>query len=133
MGKLYAEAIEAVDPQPVLAVSATGANRIQTFVYGVIPQAMPLIASYTLLHFETNIRSATVLGLVSTGGVGFVISKYMALFRCQKLMGALIAIIVAVTVIDRLSDALEGSHLRRRRMRSRAALKWGPRYEEESI
>jgi phosphonate transport system permease protein len=106
MGKLYAEAIEAVDPQPVLAVSATGANRVQTFIYGVVPQAMPLVASYALLLFETNIRSATVLGIVGAGGVGFVLSKYMALFQYQKLLGALIAIILTVTIIDRLSDAL---------------------------
>ncbi|MFN0073528.1 MAG: phosphonate ABC transporter, permease protein PhnE [Chloroflexota bacterium] len=106
MGKLYAEAIESVNPQQVLAVSATGASRIQTFIYGVIPQALPLVASYALLLFETNIRSATVLGIVGAGGVGFVLAKYMALFQYQKLLGALIAIIVTVTIIDRVSDAL---------------------------
>lgn len=106
MGKLYAEAIESVDPRQVMAVSATGANRLQTFVYGVIPQALPLVASYALLLFETNIRSATVLGIVGAGGVGFVLAKYMALFQYQKLLGALIAIIFTVTIIDRVSDAV---------------------------
>jgi phosphonate transport system permease protein len=106
MAKLYAEAIEAIDPQQVLAVTATGATRFQTFVYAVIPQALPLIASYTLLYFETNVRSATILGIVGAGGVGFVLSKYMALFQYQRLMGALLLIIVAVTLIDRASDAL---------------------------
>jgi phosphonate transport system permease protein len=106
MGKLYAEAIEAIDPQQVQAVSATGANRLQTFVYGVVPQALPLVASYSLLLFETNVRHATILGIVGAGGVGFVLSKYMALFQYQYLMGALILIIVTVTVIDRISDAL---------------------------
>lgn len=106
MGKLYAEAIESVDPQQVLAVSATGASRVQTFMLGVIPQALPLVASYSLLLFESNIRSATVLGIVGAGGVGFVLAKYMALFQYQRLLGALIAIIIAVTIIDRLSDML---------------------------
>ena len=106
MGKLYAEAIESVDPQPVMAVAATGANRIQTFIYGVVPQALPLVASYAILLFESNIRSATVLGIVGAGGVGFILAKYMALFQYQKLLGALIAIIITVTVIDRLSDVL---------------------------
>lgn len=106
MGKLYAEAIEAIDPQQVLAVTATGASRIQTFVYGVIPQALPLVASYSLLLFETNVRSATILGIVGAGGVGFVLNKYMALFQYQKLMGALIIIIITVTLIDRASDTL---------------------------
>lgn len=106
MAKVYAEAIEAIDPQQTLAVTATGATRMQTFVYGVIPQALPLMASYTLLFFEQNVRSATILGIVGAGGVGFVLSKYMALFQYQRLMGALILIIVVVTVIDRASDAV---------------------------
>lgn len=106
MGKLYAEAIESIDPQQVQAISATGANRFQTFIYGVVPQALPLVAAYSLLLFETNVRSATILGIVGAGGVGFVLSKYMALFQYQELMGALALIIVAVTIIDRISDAV---------------------------
>jgi phosphonate transport system permease protein len=106
MAKVYAEAIEAIDPQQVLAIRATGADRAQTFVFGVVPQALPLMASYTLLFFEQNVRSATILGIVGAGGVGFVLSKYMALFQYQRLMGALILIVVAVTLIDRFSDAL---------------------------
>jgi phosphonate transport system permease protein len=106
LAKVYAEAIEAIDPQPVLAIRATGADRAQTFVFGVIPQALPLMASYTLLYFEQNVRSATILGIVGAGGVGFVLSRYMALFQYQRLMGALLLIVVAVTLIDRFSDAL---------------------------
>ena len=106
MGKLYAEAIEAIDSQQVQAVAATGANRLQVFAYGVAPQALPLVASYSLLLFESNVRHATILGIVGAGGVGFVLSKYMALFQYQYLMGALLLIIPTVTVIDRLSDAL---------------------------
>jgi phosphonate transport system permease protein len=106
MGKLYAEAIEAIDPQQVLAVKATGAGRIQSFLYGAVPQALPLVASYSLLLFENNVRSATILGLVGAGGVGFVLNKYLALFQYQKLMGALILIIIAVTLIDRISAHL---------------------------
>jgi phosphonate transport system permease protein len=103
MGKLYAEAI---DPQQVMAVSATGASRTQTFVYAVIPQALPLVASYSLLLFETNVRSAAVLGIVGAGGVGFVLAKYIALFQYQYLMGALMLIVIAVTCLDRASDAI---------------------------
>lgn len=106
MGKLYAEAIESIDPQQVQAVRATGAGRLQTFVFSVVPQALPLVAAYSLLLFETNVRSATILGIVGAGGVGLVLSKYMALFQYQKLMGALVLIIIAVTLIDRASDAL---------------------------
>jgi phosphonate transport system permease protein len=106
MGKLFAEAIEAIDPQQVLAVSATGASRPQVFVYGVVPQALPLIASYSLLVFESNIRSATILGIVGAGGVGFVLTKYMALFQYHYLMGAIVMLVIVVTCIDRMSDAI---------------------------
>jgi phosphonate transport system permease protein len=87
-------------------VSATGASRAQVFVYGVVPQALPLIASYSLLVFESNIRSATILGIVGAGGVGFVLSKYMALFQYQYLMGAIVILVVVVTGIDRISDSI---------------------------
>jgi phosphonate transport system permease protein len=106
MAKLYAEAIEAIDPQQVQAVSATGANRVQTFIYGVIPQAMPVVASYSLLLFECNVRSASILGIVGAGGIGLILNKYMALFKYQELMGALILLVVAVTVLDRISDVI---------------------------
>ncbi|MDQ3411694.1 MAG: phosphonate ABC transporter, permease protein PhnE, partial [Chloroflexota bacterium] len=66
----------------------------------------PLMASYSLLLFEGNVRSASILGIVGAGGVGFILSKYMALFKYQELLGALILIIIAVTIIDRLSDAI---------------------------
>lgn len=106
ISKLYAEAIEQIDPQQVLAVRATGANRLLTFLYAVIPQALPVMASYSLLLFEGNIRHASILGLVGAGGVGFVISKYIALFQYTRLMGAVVLMVITVTLIDRLSDNL---------------------------
>lgn len=105
-GKLYAEAIEAIDPQQVMAVRATGAGRLQVFAYGVVPQALPLVLSYTLLSFESNVRAATILGLVGAGGVGFLLTKYLNLFQFKELMGTVILLVVAVTVIDRFSDYL---------------------------
>jgi phosphonate transport system permease protein len=106
MSKVYAESIEAIDPQQVLAVRATGAGRLQTIIYAVAPQAMPMIASYSLLLFESNVRSATILGIVGAGGVGFELNKYMALFQYTHLTGALLIIILVVTVIDRVSDRI---------------------------
>jgi phosphonate transport system permease protein len=106
MGKLYAEAIEAIDPQQVLAISATGASRAQAFAFGVVPQALPVMASYSMLILEANVRTATILGIVGAGGVGFLLNKYMALFQYHYVMGAMIFLIVVVTAIDRLSDAV---------------------------
>jgi len=109
MAKVYAESIEAIDPQQVQAVRATGAGRVQTIVYAIVPQAMPMIASYSLLLFESNVRSATMLGIVGAGGIGFELQKFMSLFQYQALMGALIVIIIVVTVIDRASDRIRKS------------------------
>lgn len=104
MAKVFAEAIEAIDPEQVKAVRATGANGRQVISYAVLPQAMPLVLSYALLLFESNVRSATILGLVGAGGVGFTLSKYMSLFQYDKLLGALIFIVLMVTMVDRFSD-----------------------------
>lgn len=104
--KMYAEAIESIDPSQVQAVRATGASGLQTFSFAVIPQALPIIASYSLLMFEGNVRSASILGIVGAGGIGLILNKYMALFKYQELMGALLLIIVVVTVIDRISDGI---------------------------
>ena len=106
LSKIYAESIEAIDPQQVLAVRATGGSQLQVFLYSVIPQALPLMASYSLLFFEHNVRSATILGLVGAGGIGFTLQKYMSLFQYHYLMGALILIILMVTVVDRVSALL---------------------------
>jgi phosphonate transport system permease protein len=104
LGKLYAESIEAIDPQQVAAVRATGAPELHVFNYAVIPQAFPNMASYSLLLFESNVRAATILGIVGAGGVGFIIQKYLALFQYQEMIGATLVIIVVVTLIDRASD-----------------------------
>jgi phosphonate transport system permease protein len=109
MAKVYAESIEAIDPQQVLAVRATGASRSQTIVYAMAPQALPMIASYSLLLFESNVRSATMLGIVGAGGIGFELQRFMSLFQYQHLTGALLIIIVVVTVIDRISDRIRKS------------------------
>jgi phosphonate transport system permease protein len=106
LSKLYAESIEAIDPQQVLALRATGANPLQVFIYSVLPQALPVTASYSLLSFESNVRAATILGLVGAGGVGFVLQKYMALFQYHRLTGAVILLAITVTVIDRTSAYL---------------------------
>lgn len=104
LGKLFAEAFESIDPQQVMAVEATGAGNVLSFLFGVVPQAAPLIASYSLLFFESNVRRASILGIVGAGGIGFLLDKYVRLFQYSKLMGALVILIIMVTLIDRLSD-----------------------------
>jgi phosphonate transport system permease protein len=104
--RLYAESFEQIDPDQVAAVRATGANELQVFNFAVLPQAFPLLASYSLITFEVNVRASTILGLVGAGGVGFIIQKYTALFQFQRLMGAVLILMVVVTLIDRISDQI---------------------------
>jgi len=103
LGKLYSEAIEAINPRPVEAVRATGAGVLQVFSFGVLPQALPLMISYTLLDFEANVRSATILGIVGAGGIGFELQASFSQFQFKQVMTILIEIVLLVTLIDQLS------------------------------
>lgn len=103
LGRLYSEAIEQIDPQQVLAVRATGASPLHVFAYSVVPQVLPLMATYSLGYFEHNVRAATILGVVGAGGVGLRLNQYIGLFQFRELMGAVIVLVIAVTIIDRLS------------------------------
>ncbi|MGQ9908651.1 MAG: phosphonate ABC transporter, permease protein PhnE [Candidatus Flexifilum sp.] len=106
ISRVFSEAIEQIDPAQVNAVRATGANAIQTFIYSVIPQAMPLFISYSIIYFESNVRHATILGYVGAGGVGFLLFKYTGTSDYDKVLGAALVLVVAVTIIDRFSSWL---------------------------
>jgi phosphonate transport system permease protein len=71
LGKLLSEAIEAVDPGQMEGVAAVGAGRLHVISFGVIPQVLPNFFSFLLLRFESDIRSASVIGMVGGGGIGF--------------------------------------------------------------
>jgi len=73
LGKLFSEEIEHVDPGPIEAVSSTGANLIQTIRYAVIPQIEPSFLAYALLRWDINMRSASIIGFVAGGGIGFFV------------------------------------------------------------
>ena len=106
LSKVFAEAIEAVNPRPVEAVRGVGATAPQVITYAMIPQALPTMLSYGLLYWESNIRAATVLGLVGAGGIGFKIQIAMRLFQYRDLTTYVILLILMVTVIDRVSAYL---------------------------
>ena len=106
LAKLFSEAVEAIDPRPVEGIRATGATRLQEVVYGVIPQVMPLWISYSLYRFESNVRSATVLGIVGAGGIGQILYESIRGFYYGETAALLIIIIVTVSLIDVLSQWL---------------------------
>lgn len=103
LGKLFSEAIEAIDPGPVEGIRATGASKLQEIIFGVIPQVIPLWTSYTLYRFEANVRSASVLGIVGAGGIGVSLYQSFRAFKYGKVSAILIILILAVGLIDTAS------------------------------
>lgn len=103
LGKLFSEAVEAIDPQPVEGLRATGAHPLQEIVYGVLPQVMPLWISFALYRFESNVRSASVVGIVGAGGIGMVLWDVIRGFQYAQTAATLIMLAVSVTLIDMIS------------------------------
>jgi len=103
LAKLFSEAVEAIDPRPVEGVRATGANAVEEIVYGVIPQVLPLWISLSLYRFESNVRSASVVGIVGAGGIGALLWEIIRSFRYAETCAIMIIIIAFVAVIDLIS------------------------------
>ncbi len=103
IAKVYAEAMESVAAGPLQALESTGASKRQVVWFGIVPQAAPLLTSYTLLLFEGNVRGATILGIVGAGGIGMELTTAMRLYDYGHLMAIIISIAVLVTIIDRVS------------------------------
>lgn len=106
LAKLFSEAVESIDKGPVEGVRATGASPLHEIVWGVIPQVAPLWTSFALYRFESNSRSATVLGLIGAGGIGQVLFDSMNAFNFNAVSAIVIIVIIAVTLIDMLSQAM---------------------------
>ncbi len=103
LGKLYSEAIESINPGPIEALQATGANRLQTIVYAVIPQVMPPFTAFTLYRWDINVRMSTVIGLVGGGGIGFLLIQWIRQFQYLQAGLAVWLITITVAVLDFVS------------------------------
>ena len=106
VAKLFSEAVEAIDPRPVEGIKASGASRLQEVIYGVLPQVMPLWSSFTLYRFETNVRSATVLGIVGAGGIGQPLYESMRAFQYAETATVVIVVVATVMLIDLASSRI---------------------------
>lgn len=84
LAKLFSEAVEAVDSRPIEGIRATGAHRVAEIVYGILPQVMPLWVSYSLYRFESNVRSASVVGMVGAGGIGVILYEVIRGFQYSQ-------------------------------------------------
>lgn len=106
LSKLFSEAIEAIDTGQVEALSATGANPVQTLLNGVMPQVVPYLIANLLYTFEVNVHSATILGLIGAGGIGFLFSQYIEQFQYPQEAMVLIVVILVTMAIDYSSAAI---------------------------
>lgn len=103
LGKLFAEAIENVDKKPVDGVRASGGDRLHVMRLGVLPQVLPVMMSHVLYFFESNVRSATILGIVGAGGIGLQLSDRMRINNWQEAAFIILLILCTVSVIDAIS------------------------------
>ncbi|QFR30840.1 phosphonate ABC transporter, permease protein PhnE [Bacillus thuringiensis] len=106
VAKLLYESIESIDPGPLEAMTAVGANKVQWIVYGVIPQVKAHFVSYVLYTFEVNVRAAAVLGLVGAGGIGLYYDRTLEFLQYQQTASIIIYTLVVVLVIDYVSTLL---------------------------
>lgn len=102
-GKLFAEAIENVDRKPVEGVRASGGADMHVVRLGVLPQVFPVMMSHVLYFFESNVRSATILGIVGAGGIGLQLSDRIRINNWQEAAFIILMILVTVAVIDAIS------------------------------
>jgi phosphonate transport system permease protein len=104
--KLFAEAIENIDRKQVDGVRASGANELEVIRFGILPQVMPVMLSQTLYYFESNTRSATILGIVGAGGIGLQLSDRIRVNNWDEACLIIIMILFTVSIIDHLSKLI---------------------------
>jgi phosphonate transport system permease protein len=105
-GKLFSEAIEAADKKPVEGVTAAGGSRLHQIRFGILPQVLPVMLSQVLYYFESNTRSATIIGIVGAGGIGLHLVEQIRIFEWDRVAFIILLILAAVAVIDFLSARL---------------------------
>lgn len=104
--KLFAEAIENIDRKQVEGVRASGASEVEVVRFGILPQVVPVILSQTLYYFESNTRSATILGIVGAGGIGLQLSDRIRVNNWDEACLIIIMILITVSIIDHLSKLI---------------------------
>ena len=106
LAKLYSEQVESIQPGPLEAIQATGANRLQTIIYGVVPQIVPPYISYTMYRWDINVRMSTIIGFVGGGGIGFLLQQNINLLNYRGASAQMLAIAFVVASMDYISSVL---------------------------
>jgi phosphonate transport system permease protein len=106
LGKLFTEIVENIDMKPVEGVRSTGGRFVDVVRFAVLPQVLPNLASYTLLRFEINVRASAIVGFVGAGGIGQELFVAIRKFYYTDVSAILLMIIVAVSVIDVVTERI---------------------------
>ena len=106
LAKLYSEQVESIASGPLEAVRATGATRLQTVVYAVVPQIVPPYISFTMYRWDINVRMSTIIGFVGGGGIGFLLQQNINLLQYRAAAAQMLAIAIVVASMDYISARL---------------------------
>jgi phosphonate transport system permease protein len=109
LGKLVSEAIETARRQPIDGVVAAGGSRLHAIRFGIVPQVLPIFLSQVLYFFESNTRSATIVGVVGGGGVGLYLYEEIRVLEWQQAAYLILIVLIAVAIIDAISRRLRGA------------------------
>jgi phosphonate ABC transporter permease subunit PhnE len=111
LAKLYSEQVESISAGPLEAIEATGANRLQTIIYAVIPQIIPPYISYTMYRWDINVRMSTIIGFVGGGGIGFLLQQNINLLNYRAASAQMLAIAIVVASMDYISSVLREKYV----------------------
>ena len=114
LGKLFSEAIESADERTRESVLASGGTGLAGVRFGLLPQVLPIIAGQVLYYIESNVRSATIIGIVGAGGIGLQLSEQIRTYDFDQVAFAVIMILITVAIIDWISDKLRFAIIGRR-------------------
>lgn len=109
LGKVYAEILEDLNPQPLEALHSSGAGKLGILLYGLLPQALPNLLSYTLYRWECAIRASALLGFVGAGGLGQQIELSMRMFQFNEVLTQLGVLFVLVAAVDLVSGRIRAA------------------------
>ena len=103
LGKLFSEAIDNSDTKQIEGMKATGASKIAVIRFGLFPQIFPIFISQSLYFFESNTRSAVILGVVGAGGIGLQLTERMKAQYWDQSLFIILLILIMVAIIDTIS------------------------------
>ena len=113
-GKLFSEAMEAADRKPVEGIVSTGGSHALGIRFGILPEVFPVLASQVLYYFESNTRSASIIGIVGAGGIGLHLAEAIRTLELQQTSFIIVLILIAVALIDFVSSHLRFAMIGRR-------------------